>query len=126
MYGRAELMGQNIRSTVPANTSTSAGAEPLYGTCVSWVEVSDWKISADMCCGLPAPAEAYVSLDGSALAIATSSSIEFALNFSGTTNAIGTVAIRPTPAKSFCTSKGSFGYSAGFTATVWLGAMPSV
>jgi hypothetical protein len=58
MCGRAEFRGQNITSTWPPSTSTSAGAEPLYAIWVRLVPVMDLKTSAAMCCGLPEPAEA--------------------------------------------------------------------
>ncbi len=58
--------------------SVSAGAVPLYGTCVICMPVAATRTASPMCRLLPTPEDAHVILFGLALAYATRSFTDFA------------------------------------------------
>jgi hypothetical protein len=58
----------NMRSTLPATRSVSAGAEPRYGTCWNFTPAISWNSSEVRWEVVPLPWVAEVSLPGLALA----------------------------------------------------------
>ena len=67
-----------MNCTCPPSRSASAGAAPLYGTCVASTCAARLNISPAMCGELPVPAEPYDSLPGLAFMYATNSFTSFA------------------------------------------------
>jgi hypothetical protein len=56
--GRSGGSAEKIMSTCPPITSFSAGALPLYETCVSWTSAISLKRTAARCSVVPFPEEA--------------------------------------------------------------------
>src|SRR5262249_53062060 len=80
----------NMRSTLPAARSVSAGAEPRYGTCWNLTPAIIWNISAVRGEVGPVPWVAQVSLPGVALAWAVTSATLGRGALALTTSAFGT------------------------------------
>ena len=94
-----------------------AGPLPLYGTWFATKPNRSKTKKGAKWVMLPTPAEPYESESGLALSSATNSWKLLAGTELLTLSSIGTTVVRTTGAKSFCTSKLKFLYSAGLNAT---------
>ena len=82
--------------------SVTAGPLPLYGTCSMSTLAIDANSSPARWIDVPLPAEAKVTLPGSALACAITSATVFAFDWAAlVTSTLGTTASRETGAKFF-------------------------
>jgi hypothetical protein len=101
-------LDRNMNSMRPPMTSCTAGATPLYGTCVALSFSSRTKRTGARCPSEPMPPEAKLSPVGEDFDRATRSATDLMLLLAGTTSSSGTAPMPITGVRSLCRSYGTF------------------
>ena len=88
----------------PCTVDSTAGGEPLKGTCTASMPAIDFSSSALRCDELPLPTDAKLSLPGLALAQATRSATDLIGRSAFTASTFGWLDVMMMGARSFFTS----------------------